>query len=132
MKIGQSDVSSDRKTIGKADFPQFDSVEEALNHSEYGLGDEKLLDLLNAQIKTNAMNALRTAATKGPTKAGLRSKAMSEIVSEITSGEHQNVIGDELALNTLIAKRMGELESRAKEAAAAMAAAAQDDEEETE
>jgi hypothetical protein len=129
MKIGEADVSSDRKTIGKADFPQFDSMDEAMNHAEYGLGEEKALDLLNAQIKTNAMNALRTAATKGPTKGALRSKAMSEIVKEITNGEHTEVIGNETALNNLIGKRMEELEARAKEAQEAMIAAAQDEEE---
>jgi hypothetical protein len=132
MKISEAPVSSDRKVIGKADFPQFDSMEEAINHAEYGLGEEKALDLLNAQIKTNAMNALRTAATKGPTKGALRSKAMSEIVAEITNGEHSQVIGNETALNNLIAKRMDELEVQAKEAAEAMAAASLDDTEESE
>jgi hypothetical protein len=130
MKIGQSDVSSDRKVIGQAEFPVYETVDEAINHPQHGLGEEKLLDLLNAQIKTNRMNELRTAATKGPTKSALRSQAMNEIVSEITNGEHQSVIGDELALNNLIAKRIAELEARAKEAAASMAAAAGDDDEE--
>jgi hypothetical protein len=132
MKIGQADVSSDRKVIGVAEFPVFDSIEEAINHPERGLGEEKVLDLLNAQIKTNEMNTIRTAATKGPTKSALRSQATNEILTEIAAApqDYQNIIGNEAALNNLIAKRMTELEARAKETAASMAPAGVGDEEE--
>ncbi len=116
MITGSADVSSEQKVIGTATYPQFETVEEAVNHPEYGLGEERLLDILNAQLKTNAMNTLRTAKTKGPTKSALRSDAMNQIVQEITSGEHQSVIGDKDALDALINRRVAQLEIAAKEA----------------
>ena len=128
MITGSADVSSEQKVIGTATFPQFETVDEAINHAEHGLGEEKLLDILNSQIKTNSMNTLRTAMTKGPTKSALRSEAMSQIVQEITvEGEHQSVIGNKDALDALISRRVAQLEAEAKEAASA--AAVVDDEE---
>lgn len=117
MKIGESDVSSESKIIGRAEFPVYETVDEAVNHSEYGVGEQKLLDLINAQVKTNAMNILRTARTKGPTKSSLRSEAMNEIIQEISNGEHQNVIGNQDAVTNLINARMAKIEARMKEAA---------------
>lgn len=122
MKIGESDVTSESKLLGRAPHPIFETIDEALNHDEYGLGEQKLLELLNAQIKTNAMNALRTARTKGPTKSALRSEAMNEIVQEISNGEHQDCLGNKDALDALIARRMDKIEEQMKEAAAAAAA----------
>ncbi len=128
MKIGESDVSSESKVIGSAKFPIFETIDEAMNHPEYGVGEQKLLDLLNAQVKTNAMNTLRTARTKGPTKSALRSEAMNEIVSEISNGEHTNCIGNQEALGALIDRRMAEIEARMKEAAELAIAGIIDDE----
>ncbi len=129
MITGSSDVSSEQKVIGTATYPQFETVDEAINHPEHGLGEERLLDILNAQIKTNAMNTLRTAKTKGPTKSALRSEAMSQIVQEITvDGEHQDVVGNKDALDALINRRVAELEAAAKEEAAASVGADDDDE----
>ena len=117
MKIGESDVSSESKVIGNTKYPIYETVDEILNHTEYGLGEQKLLDLINAQIKTNAMNTLRTARTKGPTKSALRSEAVNEIVSEIANGDHAECIGNPDVLNALIERRMSQIEARMKEAA---------------
>ena len=122
MILGSADVSSEQKVIGVATFPQFETVDEAVNHPEHGLGEEKLLDILNSQIKTNSMNTLRTIKTKGPTKGALRSEAMSQIIQEITvDGEHQDVVGNKDALTALIDRRMAQLEAEAKEASAVAA-----------
>lgn len=115
MKIGESDVSGDKRELGKANYPVYDSWEEVLNDPTYGVGEEKGLDLLNAQVKTNAMNVLRTSKTKGPTKGLLKSEAMNEIVNEIAAGEHQNCLGNKPALDALIERRMVEIEARMKE-----------------
>lgn len=114
MITGEADVSSEQKVIGTATFPVYETVDEAINDGEWGLGEEKLLDILNAQIKTNAMNILRTARTKGPTKSALRSEAMNEIVQEISNGEHSGCIGNKDALDSLIARRVAEIETRMK------------------
>ena len=116
VTIKECPVKAKSDVVGEAMFPAFDSVEEAINHPKHGLGEQRILDLINAQVKTNAMNDLRTAKTKGPTKGALRNTAFSEIMVEMAAGEHQEVIGDEVALTVLIDRRMAELEARAKEA----------------
>lgn len=109
-------VKSESVVVGDAKYCVYDSLDEACNHKEYGLGEQKVLELINAQVKTNSMNELRTAKTKGPTKGALRNTAFSEIMVEMTAGDHQEVIGDEVALTSLIDRRIAELEKRAKEA----------------
>ncbi len=127
MKFGESDVSSEQKIIGSAKYTIFETVEEALHDPEHGLGEERLLDILNAQIKTNSMNVLRTNLTKGPTKSVLRMEAMNEIVQEVTAGEHGECVGNKEALEALIGRRILQLELRAKEAAAAAGIGTDDD-----
>lgn len=112
MKIGESDVTSESKLLGRAPHPIYETMDEVLNHPEYGVGEQKGLDLINAQVKTNAMNQLRTAKTKGPTKNALRSEAMNEVVLEITNGEHQECLGNRDALDALINRRMAKIEER--------------------
>lgn len=131
MIISSAEVTSEKRVLGEANFPQFESVEEALNHPEYGLGETRLLEILNAQIKTNAMNKLRTDMTKGPSKGALRSEAMNEIVQEISSGEHQHCIGNREALEQLVAERMKKIEQRietARQSAGATGAMEDEDE----
>ena len=69
-----------------------------------------------SQIKTNAMNDIRSAKTKGPTKSWLRTEAWSEVVEEITSGQHQDCVGNKPALEALVTRRMEEIEARMKAA----------------
>ena len=121
VTIKECPVKAKSDVVGDAKFPAFDTVEEAINHTEYGLGEQRILELINAQVKTNAMNDLRMTKTKGPTKGALRNIAFSEIMVEMNAGEHQDVIGDEVALTALIDRRMAELETRAKEALPAAA-----------
>lgn len=115
MQIGDSPVSSDAKVIGSAKFPIFETLDEAVNDDTHGFGEQRLLDIINAQVKTNAMNALRTERTKGPTKSALRGEAMNEIVSEIANGEHSDVIGNREALESLTIRRMAQIEQRMEE-----------------
>lgn len=124
----EADVSSEKKIIGQAQFVHYETVDEALNDPEHGLGEEGLLDILNSQVKTNAMNVFRTSKTKGPTKGALRTEAASQIVMEITrDGEHQEVVGNSVALEALINRRMVQLETEAK--ASLPADAVEDDDE---
>ena len=116
MIKGEADVSSEQKILGVARFPVFETVKEAVDHPDEGLGEEKLLDLLNAQIKTNAMNLLRTNKTKGPTKGALRSEAWNEICQEIANREHPDCLGNKKALDDLVEKRIIIIEARMKKA----------------
>lgn len=116
MQQRSCEVKSKSVVLGEAKWDHLETVTEA----QQSLGDEQLLSLLNAQIKTNAMNALRTMETKGPTKSSLRTEAMSEIVQEISDapGSFTDIIGNTMALEALITKRAAEIEERMKSAAA--------------
>ena len=43
MKVDHTPVKSDAKLLGEVDFPVFETVDEALNHPTYGLGEVKVL-----------------------------------------------------------------------------------------
>jgi hypothetical protein len=110
MKRGTKEVKSDQKILGECDYDIYDSVLEATN----ALGETQLLDILNAQIRTNAMNAFRTSKTKGPTKSALRTKATNDVVQELLAGGHPDAIGNESAIQNLIDRRMAEIEIELK------------------
>ena len=112
MQIGNYEVKSKSNLLGIATCPIFDTLEEALTDSTHGLGEAKILELLNAQIRTNAMNTLRTAKTKGPTKGWLKDEATAEVVASIQ--DHPELIGDTPALQAAIAKKMDEISERMK------------------
>lgn len=110
MNKCKTDVKSEKNVVGVAEYNEYDTLAEAQTE----LGEAKCVELINALVRTNAMNIVRTAATKGPTKSSLRNEAMSEIVTEIAGGEHKEIIGDKLALEALVTKRMGVLEAQMK------------------
>ena len=114
MKIATTDVKSKSQVVGQAEYPQFDTIEEAMNAETYGLGEAKCLELINAQVRTNEMNKVRGFATGGPSKTVLRQQATSEIIAEIVAGEHQEAVGNEMALSSLIEARMAQLEAARK------------------
>lgn len=96
------------------------------------LGETKALEILNAQVKTNAMNEARASLTKGPTKSVLRSEAVNEIMLEVSQGEHTDVIGNKPALDALVAKRMAEIEERMRAEVSTSGGVTEDSEEEEE
>ena len=119
MIIKESTVSSRKPPVETTcRHPVYETLQEALSDPNYGLGEEKILDLLNAQVKTNAMNEARMALTKGPSKSHLRSLAWSEVAEEIASGQHRECLGNQLALDALVDNRMKVIAERMKAAAA--------------
>ena len=107
MKQGQTEVKSfmggeEEKVVGMADYPIYETGQEAID----GLGEAKLLKLVNAQIRTDAMNKVRAAYNQKPTKTALRNKAMAAITVE----EFTGVAGDPAKLETLIQKKMADIE----------------------
>lgn len=121
MLTGSCSVTGEKRDLGEATYPIYDSWAEVCDDPTFGLGETKALDLLNAQVKTNAMNALRTAKTKGPTKTLLRSEAMNEIVNEMADGAHRDCLGNKPALDALIERRMADIDARMKETEEAVA-----------
>lgn len=103
MRSEKAAVKALKKVVGEASFQVFDSVEEAVE----GLGEARVLALVNKQNKTDAMNAVRAGATGKPSKKLLRKQALSRITVE----EFKAVAGDEDALEALIGRKCAELEA---------------------
>ena len=108
MKTGTKEVKSSSTTLGECEYPIYEALSEVVD----ALGEVQTLDLLNAQIKTNCMNAFRTARTKGPTKTQLQKIAFTEIMEEVKAGQHEEVIGNEAAMEDLISRKCSEIEVR--------------------
>jgi hypothetical protein len=71
-----------RVLVGVAKYPEFETLEEALQHMIPGdpeASKKEVLRLVNVQTKTNAMNAVRQSATQKPTKQALLMKAIQRI-----------------------------------------------------
>lgn len=123
MQHCEAEVSSRKPpSKGVAKYISYETWDEVWT-GDCAIGETKALELLNAQIKTNAMNETRGALTKGPSKSLLRSEAFNEIMQEVAAGSHTEVIGNKPALDALLQKRMDEIEARMREAAGAGAGA---------
>jgi len=74
MSQNQSaEVRSKGKIIATAEYPKYDSVQEALD----GMGEDATLSLVNAMVKTNAMNSARSANSTKKNKTVLTHKAIA-------------------------------------------------------
>jgi hypothetical protein len=96
MQFCTADVKSKSKVVGQATYKKYDSVAEAVQDQS----EEKILDLINSQTKTNAMNLTRAGAVGMPTKEQIRVMAMSKITSE----EFAAASGDMVRLGELVKK----------------------------
>ena len=94
MKEGQSDVKTKGKVVGVAKFDIFDSVEEATGK----IGAEMVLELINVQTKTRALNTIRENSQDRVGKKALTSKAMAAITPE----EFMEVAGDPVRIRQLL------------------------------
>jgi hypothetical protein len=86
-----------------AEHNVYDSVSEATG----SMGEKDLLELINAQVRTNAMNTVRAQYNTAPSKEALRRKARASI----TLDEFREVVGDEAKLEALIDKKVAALEA---------------------
>jgi hypothetical protein len=109
-------VDGVNKVVGTASYPIYDAVAEAVSH----VGEEKVLELLNAQTRTNEMNRVRGLARGGPSKKALESKA----IARITPGEWQQIAGDGVAITAKIEEKIALIKA---EQAAANGGATEDD-----
>lgn len=111
MKMRTNEVKSKSKVVGEAEYAVYDSVGEATE----GIGESTVLALVNAQVRTNALNEVRAKATGKPSKKALQMEALASATVE----ELQAVAGDVSKLQELINRKVAVLE--AEEAAAAPA-----------
>ena len=123
MKLESQSVKSRDKNsgetveIGMANFPVYDSVAEGCEKE----GDEKCLEFINAQVRTNEMNRVRALARGGPSKNKLKALAIAEIAPEMW----QEIAGDIAAIDKAITDKMEEIAERM---ASAQPVAVEDDE----
>lgn len=132
MKMHKSPVKSKvngvSTVVGEAHFPQYDSVEEAVQ----SVSGEILLSVINTQVKTNAMNKVRQDATGGPSKKELQAKAMAylakndvqALVEASGKGEAEVQALVERTVELLRAQAEAEKLERLKAAGASVAASA--------
>lgn len=140
MKIGKATVNvrlpnaqgvKVTTPVGEAQFKIYETVDEAVDD----LGSERLLEILNIQIKTLAMNELRDLHRPGePSKTALRNEAQSRITTEQIQTAMQEAIAAGRppleAVEDLIKATVDLIKAERANKVAAMAAAAGDDEDE--
>lgn len=98
----KSKVQGEVKVVGIARFPVYDSIDEARGEE----GEEKCLEYINAQRRTNELNKVRAEARTGPSKTKLRSEAITRITPE----EWQQIAGDAQKIESLLEAKMDEIE----------------------
>lgn len=101
MKMMSADVKSKSKVVGTADYERFDSVAEANDF----FGETALLGIINAQHRTNKMNAIRAASNPVTSKKTLRYQVLASLSMEELGSVH----GDAAALEALVEQKMDEL-----------------------
>jgi hypothetical protein len=119
-----TDVKSKSKKVGVAEYPVYESTAEAVGT----IGEEKVLELLNAQVRTNAMNVIRGMFNKMPSMKYFEDAALDALTDE----ELLSVRGNREGRKALIAKKAEELKKAWQAERDAAAAKVGDDEEEEE
>lgn len=101
----QADGKKARKHVGNAEFPIYDSTDEAIE----GQGEARALELLNAQIRTNALNNLRALQRPGgaPSMKALRTEALGRITGE----EWVSIAGDPVKIEAKILEKIDEIKA---------------------
>jgi len=106
MKDGSTDVKSQGVVVGTAVFPIYDTVDEAVA----GLGDAKVLQMLNAQVKTTKANELRASLTGKPSKSNQLMAAYMRIASSDPAALTEHA-GDQAWLENRIAEEIGVMDN---------------------
>jgi len=100
----KSRVNNETVTIGTANFPVYDDIDEAVA----GEGEEKCLQFINSQVKTNEMNKMRALHRGGPSKSRLQKMAIAEITTE----QWAEVACDEAKIDALLREKIAEIDAR--------------------
>lgn len=122
MQNATADVKSDKVLVGEAKYPVYESTSEAAAAE----GEDKLLGLLNAQIRTNAMNAIRQAANPSVSKIGIK----LEVMTEMTTDKVLSFAGDKAALQEYVETEAERIYAERKAASPVAATTEPDDDEE--
>lgn len=99
-------INGENKIVGTATYAVYDAVAEAVD----GIGEEKTLELINAQVRTNEMNRVRGLARGGPSKKALEFKALERLTPE----DFARVAGKPDAIRQLIDQKIEEIRAELK------------------
>ncbi len=109
MQQGEKKVKSGGVVVGTAVYPIWDTLEEAVAE----VGESKVLEFTNAQIKTNRANQLRQSISGKPSRANLMEQALSRADFEVMKG----MAGDKAAIANYMAGLIAEIEKERAEQA---------------
>lgn len=122
-------VKSKGVEVGKAVHPKYDTTAEAVAAQ----GEATILEILNAQIRTNAMNAVRAEATGTPSGKVLQQKAFKELIATRSPEELAALVADDVqmneAMNVIVARMKDEAAQGVAQASAEAPAEAEEEEE---
>ncbi|KKM28164.1 hypothetical protein LCGC14_1567380 [marine sediment metagenome] len=104
MQTGTHPVRSGGEVVGQASFTIYDSIEEAIEN----LGPAETTAKINAQLRTDALNAVRSEHTGKPTKIRIKEMAIEELTKE----DHDRIAGDTSVLKEVIAAREAAIRNR--------------------
>lgn len=113
-----TEVKSKQNVVGEATYMEYENVAEAVA----AIGEATILTLINAQIRTNAMNQVRAGAVGKPSAAAIRMEALASCSTE----ELVSCAQDKAKLEELLNRKVAEI--KAKQSSPVTAAAAEDDE----
>ena len=82
MRTDEAEVSSKKKVVGVAKYMQVENWTD-LEHLRAEKGEAFVLDTLNIQIKTCAMNAVRQKNSGVPSKETLRKLAYERLAQDL-------------------------------------------------
>ena len=119
MQTKTVDVKSQKEVVGVAEFPIFDNTTEAAEH----LGDGTCTAMINAQVRTNAMNNVRQSAVGKPSKLNQRYDALARLDAQVLI----DCAGDRAKIEDAINTELAKMEKEQAEAASAEPAAVESD-----
>lgn len=82
MEKLQCDVKSNKLVVGTCEYCVYESTQEAVDT----LSEAKILDIINVQVKTRAMNEFRATATGSVSKTTI-AKRLTSILTSCTQDD---------------------------------------------
>jgi len=111
MQKGTNEVKSGGEVVGEASYDIFDALNEAVEN----LGEPECVKLINAQIRTNALNEVRSVATGKPSKARIKDLAIDELCKEDYDLAAENAESQGISLGVALKSILAEKEAEIRE-----------------
>jgi len=106
MKVTKKEVSSKGKVVGTVEVEQAECMADLMQLIETH-GEKEIIDLVNSQMLTNAMNKMRAEKSGKPTREALLNKAYALMTAE----ELQDVAGNPSGMAELIERKVAQVKA---------------------